>query len=348
MHGAAERLQCTSGSTLNWFLHCLKVVFNLCIWIGFAVASAGDGDYNYAPLGYAENGGWVPTQDTPRQSCDQYAAIWGWNRSPYSYTLEADLPGRWRCQRFYNGTREPSNFTYIWGVCQRNAAPILTGSDWSYPRFEANYPPPCSCYSPKVFDRSVEWCTGSPSCLWYPDNKATECGRTVDALVKITKSSTDPTRLFHQNQICIARSSCDLRCKMDNCNWLKAVLPDFVKPYLLKQGRWKTIEAECARSLGWLADRRCASAMAAYHIETDLSQALSKSGCGSDRDWQRVFDVINTCTAQTFNNAAETWVASAAVRIQRDRTRAACTAARTAEGVDVYINTELKGTTCSP
>jgi hypothetical protein len=324
------------------------------IWVALTLCllSAGaltrDGEYNFPPLGWQENGHWVPVGDDPSQVCKDYAAVWRWDQPPYSMAAIQEAPGRWRCQRYLNGSVEPSWFTLVRAACQRNAAPILTGSDWSHPVMTESYAPPCSCAVPKKFDHSTEWCTGSPSCMVYPHNTQTECGRTVAALMQVSKGASDPTRLFHANQTCIARKSCDARCKMDNCNWLKAVLPTFADPYLRKTGRWSSVEARCAaRSTGWLADRLCAAEMAAYHIEVDLAQSLGSSGCGSDSDWAKVFEVINTCSAETFSKA-ESFVATYQVRVLRDRTRAVCVAHRTTNGVNAFINPELQGRTCTP
>lgn len=143
------------------------------LWGAVALCASSGGAFGtenrFKPLIYAEIAGWVAPQETPDLVCDLLADAWGWDESPFSYALELELPARWRCQRFYNGAREPSQYTYILGRCQSNPAPIRTGSDWSHPLYDMNNAVPCSCISPKMFDRAVEWCTGAPSCLAYPD-----------------------------------------------------------------------------------------------------------------------------------------------------------------------------------
>jgi hypothetical protein len=135
----------------------------------------------------------------------------------------------------------------------------------------------------------------TPTCDSYPANKYAGCGKAVDDLSKVVKSATDPTRVFHATQQCIALKACNARCTMENCDWLNKVLPDFVNPYLQKSGKWRAVESECAsRASGWWGDRLCALDMAENHINNDLVPALVRSGCGSTSDWTRVFDVIET------------------------------------------------------
>jgi hypothetical protein len=263
--------------------------------------------------------------------------------------LNHELPGRWKCQRYYNGVVEPRQYTWVKGICQRDPAPIRTGSDWSHPSYIESASPPCACASQEKFDRSGEWCTGTPSCTWYPHNVDTECGKTVDDLIKVVKTPMDPTIHFHSNQACIAKASCDLRCKMENCNWLKFVLRDFVNPYLQKNGDWSTIEARCrARKSNWFNDRLCAESMARHHIFNDLLPALVKHGCGSEADWKQVFGVIAHCSQRTFNGGMEKTLASAPVYLYRQLVRRTCTDARNASGLSTDINNDIRGKTCMP
>jgi hypothetical protein len=204
------------------------------------------------------------------------------------------------------------------------------------------------CPAPKQFDRSVEWCTGSSSCRAYPSNVQTECGRTVAELLKRDKQLDDPTSLFHATQTCIAQRACDLRCKMENCDWMKALLPEFVGPYLRKEGQWPAIERQCSESSGWIAARICSNAMAAYHIKVDLASALAAHGCGSENDWTSAFEVINNCAAGTLDSSVQGLVASAVIRVQRERTRTACIRRRSESSMDPHINEALKGPTCTP
>ncbi len=312
---------------------------------------AADGDYYFPALGYRDTSNQFPVQNSPQETCNVVGSALKWNKLPYSYSWIPGSPGYSICQRYVNGIKDSSS-RWIKAVCQRNAAPIRTGSDWSNPRFDGSYEPPCSCYNPKKLDRSVEWCTANPSCLFYPDNKLTECGRTVEILAATVKDATDPTRIFHDTQTCIASRSCNLRCKMDNCNWLKSVIPDFVNPYLQKTGEWPIVEANCANpsspGLLPLRDRLCAANMARNHIYSDLEPAIIKSGCGSDADWAQVFVAIEQCTAETFSTDAEKFVATRILKFYREEVRSNCLAARTSLGLNKDINDDLRGKICVP
>ncbi|GMV32144.1 MAG: hypothetical protein AMXMBFR59_42690 [Rhodanobacteraceae bacterium] len=205
-----------------------------------------------------------------------------------------------------------------------------------------------------------EMCVG-PSvgpCLTYPNNNSFGCGKTVSDLEVVTKAADDPTRVFHQTQTCIARKSCDLRCQMENCKWMDRVIPDFVNPYLKKTGRWPQIEAECRQPPALpgeygirIRDRMCARAMAKYHIEVDLNQALFTTGCGSDGDWSLVFEMIKQCIADTFNSIpylpGSEIVAGVAVHGYREETRARCQYNRQAVGKPAEIDADLGGKQCS-
>jgi hypothetical protein len=305
--------------------------------------------YYFAAQIFDETGGWVTRRESPQAACDAYAVLWGWNVAPYSAVLQDHLPGRWKCQRLRNGAVEPTWYTWIVGRCQKDPAPILTGSDWSHPAYDESTSPSCWCSSPKIFDRGFEWCTASPSCLWYPDNKASGCGKTVDDLTRSERPPSDPTSIFHANQTCIARESCNARCRMENCKWLNEVIPNFVNPYLLATERWPSIERDCrSRPRSWLNDRLCAESMARNHIFRDLLPAVIRYGCGSEQDWKSVFQSITNCTGQTFGNSLEKTLASAPVFLYRQTVRAQCVAARVSAGLDPSINNDLRGRSCSP
>lgn len=178
----------------------------------------------------------------------------------------------------------------------------------------------------------------------------------------MTKAADDPTRLFHRQQTCIARKSCDLRCRMDNCKWMDRVIPDFVNPYLQKLSRWAEIESTCAqlkqKYSGFpleqqLAEGECAARMAGYHIDTDLRQSLNRFGCGSDADWQTVATVIGECAQATAQQQAPGWakdaaesVASAGVIFLRNRIRNACVQYRQSQGLDPVMDPTEKGKVC--
>ncbi len=337
----------------------LMALFCLSLLVG-GNASAAPGDEYFEPLGWygVKEQFRVPESDTRDEVCDAAARTLNWSADgsvgvvqSWIYASGVTNYGSYDCRRYRPGPTgyyaDSNDYVAVVALCRRSrTASVLTGL---FPSIDHWNNPPCYCFAPNRFDRSTERCVAAPTCTWYPNNVATECGKTVQSMTSVPKAATDPTRLFHQQQTCIAKASCNARCAMENCNWLKAVLPDFVTPYLTKGGNWTTIEARCRqRSAGWLADRLCASEMARYHIEVDLMGALSRSGCGSDSDWTKVFDVINSCSGETFNTDAEKFVATFAVRLQRDRVRNSCMAGRSASGLDRYTNVELKGAICTP
>jgi len=177
------------------------------------------------------------------------------------------------------------------------------------------------------------------------------CGAAVAAMQAVVKDSTDPTRVFHATQTCIAQTACAMRCHMDNCNWLTAVVPAFVNRYLNQTGDWPTILANCASGgPGAKTDLECAGSEARYHIFNDLVPTLTAYGCGSTNDWNQVFNAIKTCTTQTvgvyFSGAGA--VAYAGVYLARQVARVGCTTGRAAAGQNVDINGNLAGYTCTP
>jgi hypothetical protein len=198
----------------------------------------------------------------------------------------------------------------------------------------------------------ANWSTGQcgripNQCLKYAENKTFGCGKTVANLEAVTKAADDPTRVFHQTQTCIARKSCDLRCRMDNCRWMERVIPDFVNPYLQKTGDWLAVEQACRdRGKGWWSDRRCAEAMARNHIFDDLIPALTRSGCGSDGDWGLVYETIEQCTGASLGSRLEQSASSGVVWVYRNAARAACQGSRTLNGLPTDINLDLKGRIC--
>jgi hypothetical protein len=146
---------------------------------------------------------------------------------------------------------------------------------------------------------------------------------------------------------------------MNNCKWMDRVIPAFVNPYIEKTGRWKEIESDCQRppsvSAVWsisLRDRFCARSMAKYHIEQDLAQALSTMGCGTDSDWNLVFEMIQKCSSATFNSIpylflSET-IANWQVQSYRDAVREHCKISRLNSKLPIEININTEGKTCDP
>ncbi|BCD97701.1 hypothetical protein [Marinagarivorans cellulosilyticus] len=176
------------------------------------------------------------------------------------------------------------------------------------------------------------------------------CGKSVKEIKSLPKKSPgDPTRLFHENQICIAEKSCDLKCEMENCKWLDLVIPDFIDPYIQKNGSWEQIESDCRDSSldfwGWASEKVCANAMARYHISEDLIAALSKNGCGTDSDWSQVFDVIKSCNRENLSNL-ESRFANLAVKMYRNAVRDDCIKSREAQMKPIEIDLGLEGRQC--
>ncbi len=325
------------------------------VWIGASQQAKASQPFRFEPLAYeADSFGGAPAA-TPEAACKQYAETWGWHRAPFSFRLESSDPGRWRCQRYVSGQIDPGTYVWITGRCQRRPVPIRTGSDWAHPSYDISAVPSCRCDFPRRIDRSTEWCTGAPSCEHYPYSSTSVCGSQVRQLDLTASQVTGPIRLFHDTQTCIARGACDDRCKMENCNWLNGVVRDFVQPYVQKQGRWPLLAAQCSSHLNWgwgvprwLHDRMCAGFSAGYHITADLLPSLSTHGCGTERDWEQVFDRIKGCTSQSFSSPWEAEFANAIVYLARSYARDQCFAERQSRGVDRFIEPALAGRECRP
>jgi hypothetical protein len=60
------------------------------------------------------------------------------------------------------------------------------------------------------------------------------------------------------------------------------------------------VERPC-RGIACKCPLACAMDEARHHIFSDLVPALVTSECGSDDDWQKVHNVIESCTGQTVN-----------------------------------------------
>ncbi len=221
------------------FKFCRLIKIAVVAWIALVGASQqvfASQPFRFEPLAYeADSFGGAPAA-TPEAACKQYAETWGWHRAPYSYRLEGSDPGRWRCQRFVNGQLDSATYAWVTGRCQQRPAPIRTGSDWAHPNYEIGITPSCRCDFPRRIDRSTEWCTGAPSCEHYPYSSMSACGAQVRQLELTGGAVTGPIKTFHNTATCIAQGSCDDRCKMENCNWLNGVVPDFVEPYTSRRG----------------------------------------------------------------------------------------------------------------
>lgn len=291
---------------------------------------------------------------TPAEACNTIAQRYVIPGVPPTIVLGQTAPMAWFCRPNTN------HVIYIRAKCRPTSRPLSNPPTTWEPQYDENSLQPCFCYPsqyhgglPMKIDRSTYLCSVTPSCQWYPDNRASGCGKSVDDLMQVVKAPGDPTAIFHTNQTCIARASCDSRCKMGNCKWLDRVIPDFVTPYLQKTGEWLARESECRSPptymLGsYLSGRWCAAKMARYHISADLLPAVINSGCGSDADWAEVFEKIQGCTTQTFGNSIEGSAATAPVYLYRQFIRSKCQAARAATGKPIDVEESLRGQACAP
>jgi len=149
--------------------------------------------------------------------------------------------------------------------------------------------------------------------------------------------------IFHQAQTCLSHQACNARCHMDNCKWLEVVLPDFVGLYLRFEREWPQVAQACDtyRSLGLpLPQMACAGRMANYHIAADLADALTRHGCGTQRDWDMVYEVIGSCPTTGDPVIRQT------VRSLRNEARATCLYRRTAQGFNPSIEEPYRGQVC--
>lgn len=208
----------------------------------------------------------------------------------------------------------------------------------------------------KDYDTGECWRVPS-ACPGYPENSTFGCGESVAELQATRKSWVDPRRLFHSQQECIARTSCELRCQMDNCQWMDLVIPAFTRPYLDGDGIWPIVETNCGAMQGllsvvpggkWIADRECFSTMGWNHVQIDLKAALEAHGCGTQKDWDLVGDQIAPCLLKTDPGYPNQYYefGGVFVRLARERVRSQCLASRNARGLPIDINSGFGGKVC--
>lgn len=213
-----------------------------------------------------------------------------------------------------------------------------------------------SGYVVKDYDTGECWRVPNP-CLAYPENSTFGCGESVAELEATQKALTDPRRLFHTQQTCIARKSCELRCQMDNCQWMDLVIPAFARPYLDGDGIWPIVETNCGAMQGllslvpggkWIADRECFSSMGWYHVQVDLKNALEAHGCGTQQDWDLVGEQIAPCLLTTDPGYPNQYYefGGVFVRLARERVRTQCLANRNARNLPIDINSGFGGKVC--
>lgn len=209
-----------------------------------------------------------------------------------------------------------------------------------------------------VKDYSTGECWRVPNaCPGYPENSTFGCGESVAELQATQKNLVDPRRLFHTQQTCIAKKSCELRCQMDNCQWMDLVIPAFAKPYLDGDGGWPIVETNCGGMQGllsvvpggkWIADRECFSSMGWYHVQVDLKSALEAHGCGTQKDWDLVGEQIAPCLLTTDPGYPNQYYefGGVFVRLARERVRSQCLANRNYRGLPIDINSGFGGKVC--
>ncbi|SOU05120.1 hypothetical protein LMG19146_04051 [Xanthomonas arboricola pv. fragariae] len=215
------------------------------------------------------------------------------------------------------------------------------------------------CYSGLLdsFCDERDWRTGYYRIRLSKCPSDSPCADSVSQLESSSKGPLDPRRLFHAQQTCIAKRSCELRCNMDNCQWMDSVIPGFSKPYLNGEGIWPAVEASCevvhAALLGmiagkWIADRECFATMGWYHVRVDLRAALEKYGCGSEADWALVGRQIEPCLRDTQPGYPSAYyeLGGIFVHAERDKVRSQCLAARNSLGLPFEINDNIRGKTC--
>ncbi len=123
------------------------------------------------------------------------------------------------------------------------------------------------------------------------------CKSEIAQLRAIDLSTPSPTDGFVKNQLCIAQYACENQNKFDNPAWLDSVLKDFVEAYLQKTNNWNKVINKCEARNAFepINGLFCQKDMAQYHIFTDLSYAVAKDGCGSDKDWNLLESAIRQC-----------------------------------------------------
>lgn len=290
---------------------------------------------------YLRKNGWEEAQHDPlwRTRCGPAQV----SSTPVAYY---PFPQTWRgsvtfthiCHSYRPDGLSPPTSPYIWEHTIAVRAVCKTG------------------YTVKNYDTGECWRQPN-DCPRYPENSSYGCGESIAQLEATAKSSIDPRRLFHAQQTCIAKKSCELRCQMDNCQWMEHVIPAFVDPYLGGENLWPVVEASCSSFVAamaghgvigkWIADRECFSTMGWYHVQVDLKDALIKHGCGSQRDWDLVGEQIVPCLRETQPGYSQIYYEMGGVFVDnaRERVRQQCRASRPSGSLD--INTDVAGKVCA-
>jgi YD repeat-containing protein len=130
--------------------------------------------FTYEPLAFGVQNGnsftttstiWPNDKATPEEVCHEYADHAGWNRNNFSVSvLPHSVIGAWRCQRYYKGQKDDSNYRVIISQCSINSlAPLIAtfppGYNWTYPYFNISTGK-CFCNSiGYYFDPATQVCS---------------------------------------------------------------------------------------------------------------------------------------------------------------------------------------------
>jgi hypothetical protein len=160
-------------------------------------------------------------------------------------------------------------------------------------------------------------------------------------MVREVEKLKDDERIngFAKTQLCIAEKSCTNKRNLDNPSWLDNVLNAFVQPYVDRNGNWNNVIDEC-RNLDdpiykVAAKYRCQELMADYHISHDLQNALNINGCGTEKDWDAIYENIKSCISASGMNIIYSFVARWEVKSNRNDVRLKCIEYRKSKGLQV-------------
>jgi hypothetical protein len=177
------------------------------------------------------------------------------------------------------------------------------------------------------------------SLAWAQTTECTDgCSKAISSISQLPRNPADPLFLFNLNQTCIARQVCAKREQLENPDWFERVIERFISEYIKQTGNWPEVIANCYPMVLFpLAV--CTDTMVKYHIGVDLYGAMLEEGCGTERDWNLIGEIIlSDCVrpapVEAWLNAVAEWV----LPIYRSEVRERCLRARTARGLPLYGN----------
>lgn len=144
------------------------------------------------------------------------------------------------------------------------------------------------------------------SCATFPQynyddaNLSPLCKEEIRKLDNIKTEYKNPKYGFLYNQTCIAIKACQSKNTMQSMDWLEKIVSHFVDAYVNKTDNWPQIENACDNisKLNPFRSLLCQRKMAKYHIFHDLPKSLEYSGCGTDKDWKNMENIIISCINQ--------------------------------------------------